>query len=110
MKKQLVKHELRLMGVAIFSAFLLVFAHLILAKSFSHMVWTEYTAARLVFRYENGAGQLVVLQIHMKWMITITLVTKDVNDESYPKIFETSAQNDCRSGSDDIRGNFCKCC
>ncbi|CAI2289041.1 hypothetical protein IFVP177_C1170336 [Vibrio parahaemolyticus] len=46
----------------------------------------------------------------MKWMTTITLVTKDVNDESYPKIFETSAQNDCRSGSDDIRGNFCKCC
>lgn len=41
MKKQLVKHELRLMGVAIFSAFLLVFAHLILAKSFSHMVWTD---------------------------------------------------------------------
>ncbi|HAV1490489.1 hypothetical protein JHT19_10110 [Vibrio parahaemolyticus] len=49
MKKQLVKHELRLMGVAIFSAFLLVFAHLILAKSFSHMVWTEYTAAVIPF-------------------------------------------------------------
>ncbi|HHG3066126.1 TPA: hypothetical protein ACPVW7_001155 [Vibrio parahaemolyticus] len=49
MKKQLVKHELRLMSVAIFSAFLLVFAHLILAKSFSHMVWTEYTAAVIPF-------------------------------------------------------------
>lgn len=49
MKKQLVKHELRLIAVAIFSAFLLVFAHLILAKSFSHMVWTEYTAAVIPF-------------------------------------------------------------
>ncbi|HHF0557042.1 TPA: hypothetical protein ACPHT1_001111 [Vibrio antiquarius] len=49
MKKQLVKHELRLIAVAIFSAFLLVFAHLILAKSFSHMAWTEYTAAVIPF-------------------------------------------------------------
>ncbi|PFG56418.1 hypothetical protein ATG66_2751 [Vibrio sp. ES.051] len=49
MKKQLVKHELRLIAVAIFSAFLLVFAHLILAKSFSHKVWTEYTAAVIPF-------------------------------------------------------------
>lgn len=49
MKKQLVKHELRLIAVAIFSAFLLVFAHLILAKSFSHMAWTGYTAAVIPF-------------------------------------------------------------
>ncbi|WP_045387717.1 hypothetical protein [Vibrio rotiferianus] len=49
MKKKLVKHELRLIAVAIFSAFLLVFAHLILAKSFSHMAWTEYTAAVIPF-------------------------------------------------------------
>lgn len=49
MKKQLVKHELRLIAVAVFSAFLLVFAHLILAKSFSHMEWTEYTAAVIPF-------------------------------------------------------------
>ncbi|CDT89439.1 MULTISPECIES: hypothetical protein [Vibrio] len=49
MKKQLVKHELRLIAVAIFSAFLLVFAHLILAKSFSNMAWTEYTAAVIPF-------------------------------------------------------------
>ncbi|MFN1581928.1 hypothetical protein [Vibrio rotiferianus] len=49
MKKQLVKHELRLIAVAIFSAFLLVFAHLILAQSFSHMAWTEYTAAVIPF-------------------------------------------------------------
>ncbi|TDE23729.1 hypothetical protein E1100_13020 [Vibrio owensii] len=49
MKKQLVKHELRLIAVAVFSAFLLVFAHLILAKSFSHMAWTEYTAAVIPF-------------------------------------------------------------
>ena len=49
MKKQLVKHELRLIAVAVFSAFLLVLAHLILAKSFSHMAWTEYTAAVIPF-------------------------------------------------------------
>ncbi|WP_104036084.1 hypothetical protein [Vibrio jasicida] len=49
MKKQLVKHEVRLIAVATFSAFLLVFAHLILAKSFSHMAWTEYTAAVIPF-------------------------------------------------------------
>ncbi len=33
--KQPAKQEIKLMIVAIFSAFLLVFAHLILAKSFS---------------------------------------------------------------------------
>lgn len=49
MKKPLIKHELRLIAVAIFSAFLLVFAHLILAKSFSYMAWTEYTAAVIPF-------------------------------------------------------------
>ena len=51
MKKQLIKYELRLIAVAIFSAFLLVFAHLILAKSFSHMAWTEYTRRRYPFYY-----------------------------------------------------------
>ncbi len=49
MDKQLVKHELKLIMVAIFSAFLLVFAHLILAKSFVHYVWVEYTAAVIPF-------------------------------------------------------------
>ncbi|MBR9874921.1 MAG: hypothetical protein GYB23_11715 [Vibrionaceae bacterium] len=49
MKKQLVKHELTLIMVAIFSAFLLVFAHLILAKSFAHYAWVEYTAAVIPF-------------------------------------------------------------
>jgi hypothetical protein len=49
MKKQSVKHEIKLIIVAIFSAFLLVFAHLILAKSFSHYAWVEYTAAVIPF-------------------------------------------------------------
>ncbi len=49
MKKQLVKHEVTLIIVAIFSAFLLVFAHLILAKSFSQYAWVEYTAAVIPF-------------------------------------------------------------
>ncbi|MGP8307593.1 hypothetical protein [Vibrio sp. YIC-376] len=49
MDKQSVKHELKLIVVAIFSAFLLVFAHLILAKSFSHYAWVEYTAAVIPF-------------------------------------------------------------
>lgn len=49
MKKQLVKHELVLVVVAIFSAFLLVFAHLILAKSFAQYAWVEYTAAVIPF-------------------------------------------------------------
>ncbi|WP_423840395.1 hypothetical protein ONE56_05810 [Vibrio mytili] len=49
MKKQSEKHEVNLIVVAIFSAFLLVFAHLILAKSFSHYVWVEYTAAMIPF-------------------------------------------------------------
>ncbi len=49
MNKQLVKHELVLVVVAIFSAFLLVFAHLILAKSFAQYAWVEYTAAVIPF-------------------------------------------------------------
>lgn len=49
MKKQLVKDELKLIVVAIFSAFLLVFAHLILSKSFAHYAWVEYTAAVIPF-------------------------------------------------------------
>ncbi|EOA6548569.1 hypothetical protein ACI1IY_002709 [Vibrio vulnificus] len=47
--KQPAKQEIKLMIVAIFSAFLLVFAHLILAKSFSQLFWTEYTAAIIPF-------------------------------------------------------------
>ncbi|MBH9738763.1 hypothetical protein CJ419_03320 [Vibrio navarrensis] len=49
MAKQAVKDEVRLIGIAIFSALLLVFAHLILAKSFTQLVWTEYTAAVIPF-------------------------------------------------------------
>ncbi len=49
MKKQSAKNELKLVVVAIFSAFLLVFAHLILAKSFAHYAWVEYTAAVIPF-------------------------------------------------------------
>ena len=49
MEKQRYKQEFRLIAIAIFSAFLLIFVHLILAKSFADMVWTEYTAAAIPF-------------------------------------------------------------
>ncbi|MCW8335746.1 hypothetical protein J4N42_05795 [Vibrio sp. SCSIO 43135] len=66
MEKQESKHEVRLIVVAISIAFLLVFAHLILAKSFAELAWTEYTAAAIPFvmlclcwfgiRYAEKAG------------------------------------------------------
>lgn len=49
MKKQSAKHEFRLIGIALFCAFLLVFGHIILAKSFAGLAWTEYTAAAIPF-------------------------------------------------------------
>ena len=49
MEKQRHKQEFRLIIVAIFCAFLLIFGHLILAKFFADMVWTEYTAAAIPF-------------------------------------------------------------
>ncbi|KJY84889.1 asparaginyl-tRNA synthetase [Vibrio galatheae] len=49
MEKQSYKHEYRLMLVAIVCAGLLVFGHLILAKSFASYAWTEYTAAAIPF-------------------------------------------------------------
>lgn len=49
MKKQSAKHEFRLIGIALFCAFLLVFGHIILAKSFADLAWTEYTAAAIPF-------------------------------------------------------------
>jgi len=49
MEKQRNKHEYRLVFVAIICAALLVFGHLILAKSFATMAWTEYTAAAIPF-------------------------------------------------------------
>ncbi|WP_159652123.1 hypothetical protein [Vibrio atypicus] len=49
MEKQSSKHEFRLIGIAIVCAFLLVFGHLILAKSFAGLAWTEYTAAAIPF-------------------------------------------------------------
>ncbi|WCP65967.1 hypothetical protein LYZ37_08690 [Vibrio tubiashii] len=49
MEKRRYKHEYRLVFVAIICASLLVFGHLILAKSFATLAWTEYTAAAIPF-------------------------------------------------------------
>lgn len=49
MEKQDYRHEFRLIAVAIVCAALLVFGHVILAKSFAEMAWTEYTAAAIPF-------------------------------------------------------------
>lgn len=49
MEKQGNKSEFRLVFVAIVCASLLVFGHLILAKSFADLAWTEYTAAAIPF-------------------------------------------------------------
>lgn len=49
MEKQNMKHEFRLIVIAIVCAGLLVFGHLILAKSFAGQIWTEYTAAAIPF-------------------------------------------------------------
>lgn len=49
MKTTATKHEIRLIIVAIIGAFLLIFGHLILAKSFSHFPWAEVTAALIPF-------------------------------------------------------------
>ncbi|CAM3704230.1 hypothetical protein [Vibrio aquimaris] len=38
-----------LFAVAMISAFLLIFGHLILAKSFAGLAWVEYTAAAIPF-------------------------------------------------------------
>ncbi len=42
-------NELRLIGIAIVLALLLVVGHLILAKSFEGFIWVEYTAAAIPF-------------------------------------------------------------
>ncbi|SON51719.1 hypothetical protein [Vibrio tapetis] len=47
MKTTKTKHELRLLAVTIVGAFLLIFGHLILAKSFADLPWTEATAAAI---------------------------------------------------------------
>lgn len=49
MEKQNINNELRLVGVAIVLALLLVVGHLILAKSFEGIAWVEYTAAAIPF-------------------------------------------------------------
>ncbi len=47
MKTTKTKHELRLLAVTIVGAALLIFGHLILAKSFADLPWTEVTAAAI---------------------------------------------------------------
>lgn len=49
MQKQHYKHEYRLLVIAVICAALLVFGHVILAKSFAELAWTEYTAAAIPF-------------------------------------------------------------
>ncbi|NVD06849.1 hypothetical protein FCU94_07980 [Vibrio sp. JPW-9-11-11] len=49
MERTNLKREYRLLVVAIVCAALLVFGHLILAKSFTQFAWTEYTAAAIPF-------------------------------------------------------------
>ncbi|UUM31616.1 hypothetical protein [Vibrio japonicus] len=49
MQRQSSKHEYRLIVVAIVSALLVIFGHLILSKSFSGMPLLEYTAAAIPF-------------------------------------------------------------
>ncbi|UHJ58896.1 hypothetical protein [Vibrio furnissii] len=49
MKNRSIRPEVKLIGVAILSALILIFAHLILAKSFAGLFWTEYTAAAIPF-------------------------------------------------------------
>ncbi|MGY5540742.1 hypothetical protein [Vibrio brasiliensis] len=49
MEKQHYRHESRLLIVAVVCAALLVFGHVILAKSFAQLEWTEYTAAAIPF-------------------------------------------------------------
>ncbi|MDN3610253.1 hypothetical protein ACODM8_14020 [Vibrio ostreicida] len=41
--------QYRLLAMALVAILLLVFGHLILAKSFADMAWTEYTAAAIPF-------------------------------------------------------------
>ncbi len=49
MEKTHTKHEYRLLLVAVICAGLLVFGHVILAKAFAELAWTEYTAAAIPF-------------------------------------------------------------
>jgi len=49
MERTNLKREYRLLVIAIVCAALLVFGHLILAKSFAQLAWTEYTAAAIPF-------------------------------------------------------------
>ncbi|WP_374939794.1 hypothetical protein [Vibrio sp. T187] len=49
MKNTETKHELRLIAIAIVCALMLVLGHVILAKAFADLAWTEYTAAAIPF-------------------------------------------------------------
>ncbi|MDV5170967.1 hypothetical protein [Photobacterium rosenbergii] len=49
MKRKANRVELKLIGVAIACALLLVFGHLILAKQLIEYAWVEYTAAGIPF-------------------------------------------------------------
>lgn len=49
MLKSPASNELKLILVAIFCAVLLIFGHVLLAKAFADMAWTEYTTAAIPF-------------------------------------------------------------
>ncbi|WP_394247159.1 hypothetical protein [Vibrio profundi] len=49
MNTKSINNEMKLIFVAIFSAFLLILGHLLLAKAFADMAWAEYTTAAIPF-------------------------------------------------------------
>lgn len=49
MARPAVYPQVKLILVAILCALIVIFAHLILAKSFADQIWTEYTAAAIPF-------------------------------------------------------------
>ncbi|MEJ2765710.1 hypothetical protein VV869_17290 [Photobacterium sp. MCCC 1A19761] len=49
MKVQPQRDQVKLIGVAIICAALVVFGHLILSKSLAEQLWVEYTAALIPF-------------------------------------------------------------
>ncbi|MDO6498389.1 hypothetical protein [Photobacterium sanguinicancri] len=49
MEERALNSEVKLIAVAVICAFLLIAGHVILAKSFAYMMWSEYIAAAIPF-------------------------------------------------------------
>lgn len=77
MEKQHYRHESRLLIVAVVCAALLVFGHVILAKSFAQLAWTEYTAAAIPF---------VMLGF---WILNV--LSSDIGNYPNPALFTATA-------------------